>query len=146
MKVLQKYLIAFVSLTFVLSFSVSGQTQVPIKDGSLGAKQWGSCIKVTWISESENGINHYEVYRSTVKDGSFTDCVKDNIAPQGDNHSYSIDDNCELFKTESSMYYYKIKGVYSDDSGIFSDAVGTVYSSTSSTAKRTWGSIKAMFR
>ncbi len=150
MKAGQKYFFATTFLLIVLCTTVlaqgSGLNAAPIKD--LGAKQNGNSIRVTWTSGSESGIKYYEVYRSTENASPFNICVRANIPLLGDNQLYTIDDNCDLYKTEGSFYYYKVRAVYSSDGsdGAFSDAVGTSYSSASSAAKRTWGSIKAMFR
>jgi hypothetical protein len=112
---------------------------------NLGAAQSGNSIRITWQSESENGVDYYQVFRSSSKDGPFT-CIRSNVSRLGSYQMYVLDDNCDLFKTSGRILFYKVRVVLVDGSFKESVAVSTYYSSTSSTAKRTWGSIKAMFR
>jgi hypothetical protein len=143
MKVASRYiLIAFVAFGFAITIA---QTNTSVKN--LGAVQIGNFIRVTWKSSLENGVDHYEVYRSTEASGTFADCIQDNIRCKGDNQSYSLDDTRDLFKTTGKVFFYKIKVVGAG--GIIlseTSPVVTSFNSTSSAAKRTWGSIKAMFR
>lgn len=138
--------VIFIIIICVVASSICFAQKTPIKEGTLGAKQWGNVIRVSWISESEDGVSNFEVYRSTSKESSIGVCIKNKITPRGSGSMYTIEDNCDLLKTEASIYYYKIKTIYADGSAIFSDAISTVYYGASSTPKRTWGSIKAMFR
>ena len=96
-------------------------------------------ILISWTIGSENGINYYEIYRSTDVNGTFSH-IGD--APKGT--LYFID-KTDLFKTASSFFCYKVIAIGSSDSRT-SNIVGISYSGISSAAKRTWGSIKAMFR
>jgi len=143
MKASVKHLLIFtiilISLTTTVIAQSSGLSSAPINN--LGAVQSGNIIKVSWTSESESGIKHYEVWR----DG---ECVRDDISPLGDYQSYSIDDNKELFKTTGNILHYKVRAIYTEDHTSFLDSPSIIvsYSSMSSVAKRTWGSIKAMFR
>ena len=115
----------------------NGLSSAPIK--GLGASQSGNVIVVTWTSESEAGIKHYELWRDGVP-------VRDDIPPLGSYQVYSVNDNKELYKTAGNIFYYKVRAVYSDASSLESATIPVSYSSSSSAAKRTWGSIKAMFR
>ena len=54
-------------------------------------------------------------------------------------------DKTDLFKTEDKLFCYKVKAVGTGFSQT-SSSRSVIYSNTSSAAKRTWGSIKAMFR
>jgi hypothetical protein len=136
-------------LVILLAFQttvVLAQSIIP--NIAVGARQDGNCIKISWTSGLEVGIDHYEVYRSTEQTGSFADCIQDNVRCKGNGQGYEVADTRDLFKTVGKNFYYQVKAV--DASGIVVAAtnhpVFTNYNSTSSTAKRTWGSIKAMFR
>jgi hypothetical protein len=131
--------IIFVVLATTVIAQSNGLNSAPIKN--LGAGQSGNIIKITWTSESETGIKHYEIWRDN-------ECVRDNLSALGSNQFYSIDDNKELYKTTGNIFRYKVRAIYSEDHSSFLDSPSIVvsYNSISSTAKRTWGSIKAMFR
>jgi hypothetical protein len=147
MKSGQIYFFTSALLFFVFVGSMLAQTNdvnsAPIKD--LRAAPSVGIIKISWKSESESGVDHYELHRSNSNSGTFN-CIRDNISRLGDYQTYNIDDNCDLFKTEGTLFQYKVRVVMSDGSFKDSNIISTYYSSTSSTAKRTWGSIKAMFR
>jgi len=148
MKHWRQYFAAFFLLSIFLIDVASGKNNgtaaAPIKN--LGALQNGGSIKVSWWSTSEDGVSYYEVVRSSDLLGPYLPLPNIKIAPLGDNQFYSIDDNCELFKSQGKFFYYKVRVVLADGSARESDPVSTYYNSTSSAAKRTWGSIKAMFR
>jgi fibronectin type 3 domain-containing protein len=116
---------------------VSAQTSSP-KITGVSAQNDGT-IMISWRFDLDNNIDHYEIYRSTDVNGTFGH-IGD--APKGT--LYFID-KTDLFKTSSKYFCYKVAAVGLGDSRI-SDIVGVLYNSTSSAAKRTWGSIKAMFR
>jgi hypothetical protein len=147
MKSEYKYFCIWIVLLLIFGGIVFAQNGVinsaPVKN--LGAAQSGNSIKISWQSESEYGVRHYQIYRSSDKAGPFT-CVRDNISCLGSYQVYTIDDNTDLFKTHGRFFFYKVRAILIDGSFKESVAVSTYYSSTSSTAKRTWGSIKAMFR
>jgi hypothetical protein len=123
-------LIAFCSL-------VSAQTSAP-KIISVSAQNDGT-ILISWRFDLDNSVDHYEINRSTDVNGTFGH-IGD--APKGT--LYFID-KTDLFKTTSKYFCYKVTAVGLGDSRT-SDIMGVLYNSTSSAAKRTWGSIKAMFR
>lgn len=105
------------------------------------AESNGDNIVLTWQSGSEQNVKEYEVLRGPDKDHL---AVIATIKAKGDNTTYSyIDQNA--YKTNDSFYSYGLVVVDSD--GIRSS---TMYSfithSGVSSVKRTWGSIKALFR
>jgi hypothetical protein len=147
MKLGQSYFFVITLLLFVFIGKVSAQSgnvnNAPVKD--LSASPSVGSIKVSWKSESEGGVAHFELHRRSGSSGAFN-CIRDNISPLGDYQIYSIDDNCDLYKTEGTVFQYVVRVMMSDGSSRDSEVISTSYNSTSSTAKRTWGSIKAMFR
>jgi hypothetical protein len=136
MKAGQKY--SLLIILFGIFYSVtSAQTSAPQITGV--SMQSDGTVLINWTIGSENGVSYYEIYRSTDVNGTFS---RIGDAPKGT--LYFID-KTDLFKTESKYFCYKVTAVGPGDSRT-SNIVGILYNSTSSAAKRTWGSIKAMFR
>jgi hypothetical protein len=97
-------------------------------------------MKISWSIGSEDGIDYYAIFRSTGSTGQFSHIgdVQKGI--------FSFADNYDLFKTMGKYFRYQIRAYHAETLVGQSAVVGASYNSTSSTAKRTWGSIKAMFR
>jgi hypothetical protein len=136
MKTGQKYLHLLI-LTVLVSTLLTAQTSTPQITGV--STQSDGTVLINWVIGSENGINYYEIYRGTDLNGTFS---RIGNAPKGT--FYFIDKN-DLFKTDSRYFCYKVTAVGSSSSQT-SNVLGVLYNSTSSAPKRTWGSIKAMFR
>jgi hypothetical protein len=131
-----KYFLLIILLV-IFSSLISAQTSAPQITGV--SVQSDGTILINWTIGSENGVGHYEIYRSADVNGTFNH-IGD--APKGT--LYFVDKN-DLFKTASKYFCYKVIAVGSGDSRS-SNIMGVLYNSTSSAGKRTWGSIKAMFR
>lgn len=105
------------------------------------ARSNGDSIILEWKSTQESNLDSYMVERKSVN-GNFVQIST--VAPKGSNSYYSFEDK-NAYKTSSSIYVYRLrivdKGSYENH---YSNEV-TVYHSVSS-VKKTWGSIKAMFR
>jgi len=100
----------------------------------------GNRAILQWSSVSEAGVLLYRVQRSF--DGTnFHDVA--NIDPRGDRQDYRYVDD-DLFKGQMRTYYYRLEIVMSDGERFYSPVVEVVFDS--SNIKRTWGSIKALFR
>ena len=97
-------------------------------------------MRISWSIGSEDGIDHYEIFRSTGTTGQFS---RIGDVPHG---TFSFNDNYDLFKITGKYFRYQIKALRAETLISQSAIVGASYNSTSSAAKRTWGSIKAMFR
>jgi hypothetical protein len=102
----------------------------------------GNAIVVSWSMADESDVQYYEVMRKAGQDGDFS-VISPQIRKKGNNSTYEFRD-LSVFKTEDGLYYYKIRSV----TGQYPVPETAVASApfVSSTAKRTWGSIKAMFR
>ena len=135
MRVVLKYFIS----TILLLFSVYGIVGAQI--GNLSATPSGSAIKINWSIETQSKINHFEIYRSLSQVGPFVR-IGDYL-PHPGNPDYEYVDQ-ELFKSGDRIFCYKVRVIYTDNT--YQDSNPVVTSYTSSAAKRTWGSIKAMFR
>jgi len=113
----------------------------PIKEGSLSGTSNGSSILLRWMSEDESGVVRVEILRAAGANGLFFTVHE--TAPKGNSQAYEyLDDSA--FRVTGSVYRYQIKAVYRDGSSVASAPI-TVRHNVSS-VRRTWGSIKAMFR
>jgi len=65
------------------------------------------------------------------------------IVAKGDNSSYTYTDE-NAFKIEDGVYKYQLK--FKDSDGTFSFSSEQAVTHLTSVEKRTWGSIKALFR
>lgn len=98
-------------------------------------------IRVEWTINSEEGIDHYVIERSTGGSGDYSKVAD---VARG---TFFLEDGKDLFKAAGQFFSYRIVAV--DAYGYVqgqSNVLGTTYSGVASAAKRTWGSIKAMFR
>ncbi len=102
----------------------------------------GDNIILTWQTAEEDGTMEFVIQRRTLN-GSFFDI--DRVKAKGDNSFYSYTDE-DVFSKENGIYIYRLKIVNYNPNipPTFSDEV-TVSHNVSS-VKRTWGSIKALFR
>lgn len=110
--------------------------------GNLSASSVGSDIEVSWKSVDESGVQRYEVLRRAGVTGDF---LVIGVVEQlkGNNAAYVFTDN-NVFKTTGNYFQYKIRIINGQNPSPETEIVGV--SHLSSAAKKTWGSIKAMFR
>jgi hypothetical protein len=102
----------------------------------------GNNISLEWKTRGEQNIVSFEIQRKAGYEGDYMSIVQ--IDPKGSNSYYSYVDR-SAYKSSASVYIYRLKineGASAPAS--FSNEI-TVSHSVSS-IKRTWGSIKAMFR
>ena len=127
-----------IAFLFVIVFGVASAQTISLSDPK---SQSDGTILISWTVDSETGIDHYEIYRSTSNVGQFVK-IGDQKCGVGEFRDTG------LFKTTIKYFCYKVIAIATDQSVRSQSAiVGTLYNDgTSSTAKRTWGSIKAMFR
>jgi hypothetical protein len=125
----------------LLMLTVATVLAGPVKEGSLSGVSNGSGILLRWMSEDESGVARVEIQRAAGVNGVFFTIHE--LAPRGNNQAYEyVDDSA--FRVTGSMYRYQIKAVLRDGSAVVSAPI-TVRHDVSS-VRRTWGSIKAMFR
>lgn len=127
-------------LLLAILVMISGLTAGVIKD-KLSAVSNGSDITLTWETLDESGVQKFEVLRRAGTTGDFVSIAS--VNPKGNNSSYQYVDQ-QAFKTTGGIYQYKIRIINGQVPAPESEIV--TVSHLSSTAKRTWGSIKAMFR
>jgi hypothetical protein len=115
-----------------------------IRDGSMQARSDGSNVTIQWGTTDESNIKEFEVVRRDGNVGEFISIAI--ISKKGSNSLYEYIDK-SAFKTTGTIYQYQIKVIYqnSDIEYFPKDGPLTVSHNVSS-VKRTWGSLKAMFR
>ena len=106
------------------------------------ARSEGYNIILSWQTAQENGLMEFIIQRRTI-DGSFFDISR--VKARGDNSFYSYVDE-DVFSKENNLFVYRLKMINYDPNipPVYSEEV-TVSHNVSS-VKRTWGSIKALFR
>jgi hypothetical protein len=114
-----------------------------IRDGSLSANSNGTNITIRWMSDDESGVARFEVERRSGVNGQFISLAPVDV--RGNNSQYEyVDDSAFRVFTEG-IYQYQVKVVFANGSAPVVYGPITVRHDVSS-VRRTWGSIKAMFR
>ncbi len=106
---------------------------------SFTAKSQNGNVILNWQTSSEPNLKHFVVERKSV-DGNFFDIAI--VEPRSDKNYQYVDQSA--FKTLDAVYSYRLRIVDNDGSASYS-GIQSVYHNVSS-VKRTWGSIKALFR
>jgi hypothetical protein len=119
--------------------AIAGQ----ILDGSLSANSNGTNVTIRWVSEDESGVARFELERKSALNGQFISLAS--VAPQGNNSIYEYVDDSAFRMAAEGVYLYQVRVTFSNG------AAPTVYGPITvrhdvSSVRRTWGSIKAMFR
>lgn len=104
------------------------------------ARSDGEDIVLEWQTTQETNLKEFVVQRRTPS-GEFTDLEV--IVPKGDNSFYTYRDE-SAYKTSEAFYIYRLKIVDNDNSVTYSAEISIAHQVSS--VKRTWGSIKALFR
>ena len=112
-----------------------------IKTGSFQASSDGNNVTLRWVTEDESLVAHFEVERRTGTDGAFRSIAS--LDAKGPSAYEFID--YSAFMKVTTVYQYRIKVLFSNgNSPIYTNTL--TVSHTVSGVRRTWGSIKAMFR
>lgn len=136
-----KHLKRFVTFALLLLLGISTVLAIVIK-GKPTAQSNGSDIIVRWETADEAGVQRFEVMRRAGWSGDFLVIgVVDQL--KGNNSQYEYVDK-SAFKSSSGVYQYKIRIINGQNPAPETEVVTVAH--VSSAAKRTWGSIKAMFR
>jgi len=104
------------------------------------AQNDGDNVKLEWKTTTESNLANFVVQRRT-PDSQFIDLAT--INPKGNNSVYTYIDQA-AYKMADLVFVYRLKIVDNDGSLSYSSEVSV--SPNISGVKRTWGSIKAMFR
>lgn len=97
-------------------------------------------VKITWITQSEEGVSYFAVLRST-NDAQYIELAR--LNPKGAGSQYEFTDKNVMFK-DISVFFYKIRAM--DKNGKPLDETSLIVHPSISDIYRTWGAIKAMFR
>jgi len=114
----------------------------PLKEGSLSAESDGIAVVLRWVSLDESHVVGFEIERRAGLNNQFF--LLAGVTPRGSNTSYEYVDDTAFRVGAESIYAYRIKALFEDGSSVFSEEVTVVHAVSS--VRRTWGSIKAMFR
>jgi hypothetical protein len=112
-----------------------------IKENSLTGSSDGNAIVIRWLSEDESGVARFEIERKAGLTGSFFPLSV--ISPKGNNSAYEYLDE-SAFRSAERVYQYRVKVIFTDGTSV--DYGPITVSHQTSDVRRTWGSIKAMFR
>lgn len=127
----------FLSCLLFTTLAFSGS----IREGTMQARSDGSNVTIQWGSTDESSVKEFVIERRSGTAGDFISIAV--IAKQGSNSFYEYVDK-SAFKSTGSIYQYRIKIVSSTGAAEFSNVI--TISHNVSGVKRTWGSLKAMFR
>lgn len=105
----------------------------------------GGYVTITWETDDETGVQKFEIWRAQVAGTGLGDFVNVGgvLRPDVKPSTYEFTDKT-VFKNSASLFAYKVRVIFQN--GTHSDSDVAKVSYMSSAAKRTWGSIKAMFR
>ncbi|MSP65009.1 MAG: hypothetical protein EXR24_01510 [Ignavibacteria bacterium] len=112
-----------------------------ITDGTLSGRSDGTNIIISWKSDNENDLKQFVVERKLFNASSYIDLAI--LKPKGNNTFYQFIDE-SAFKTSSSVYSYRIRIEMQNGSTYYTQSFNVAHHVSS--VKRTWGSLKAMFR
>ena len=132
-----KYIMFFILFCLVSSLTYGDV----VREGTLQARSDGSNITVSWITDTEANVARFEIERRVGTSGEFGYIAT--VNPKGSS-LYEFVDHSTL-KVMGTLYQYRIKIIFSDETAPKYVGPVTVNHSVSG-VKRTWGSIKAMFR
>jgi hypothetical protein len=104
------------------------------------ASSEGDDIRLEWKTKEEYNLQHFKIERKTPQ-SSFVEIAT--IQPKGSNSNYSYLDQ-STYKPADMIFIYRLKIVDTNGQASYSNEV--TVSHNVSGVKRTWGSIKAMFR
>ncbi len=103
-------------------------------------------ILLQWSTSQENGIKDFAIEKASQIDNKFFQIGTVNATGAGSIYQYT--DNSIYKSTSASIFIYRIRADGNDNTVSYSAPVTVTYefSGLSGVARRTWGSIKAMFR
>lgn len=98
----------------------------------------GRVVTIEWYADDETGCRGYIVMRRSGINGSFTTVTQNPIGLDEDKHYVFTDETA--FRTSDNFYQYRIVPVGK------AETYDVSVTHSTSGVRRTWGSIKAMFR
>ena len=104
-------------------------------------------IVLQWSTSQEDGLKDFVVEKASQLDNQFY--AVGTVYPTGAGSIYQYTDRGIYKTTSSTIFRYRVRADGNDGSVSYSNAITVTYTysaNLSGVAKRTWGSIKAMFR
>ncbi|MBI5475209.1 MAG: hypothetical protein HY964_00555 [Ignavibacteriales bacterium] len=134
--------IRYIFLLLLLSAVISSAEI--IKTGSIFATSDGVNVNIHWVSENEQNVLGYEILRSTSPSSGYLSIA--NLDAKGASSYIYIDNTA--FKRITTLYCYRIKVKTNNGDNYFPPLNEPPISvdHNVSGVRRTWGSIKALFR
>jgi hypothetical protein len=115
-----------------------------IRDGSFQAKSQTAGVLVQWMSDNETNVAGFVIERSVQGNAdAFVVIHKESSRGVGTQYTW-LDDTA--FKTTDAFYRYRITPVDASGNQAGPQKYTQLIRSSISSVRRTWGSIKAMFR
>lgn len=131
---MKKFLITFLILLAQISLLYADAELLEFR-----AEPAQNMITLTWKTGQENNVSSFQIERGT-NNKNFIKIGE--VGAKGSNSDYEFQD--ESISRTRSIYYYRLRLINSDGSFQLSDILPVIPNISS--IKRTWGSIKALFR
>jgi hypothetical protein len=128
----------FITL-FILFFSLQTYLIADAEILEFQAEPSSNKITLNWRTGEEKNITSFYIERSS-NNNDFTKVGE--VSPTGSNSRYEFVD--ESISRVRSIYYYRLKVVNNNGTNQLSESLPVIPNVSS--IKRTWGSIKALFR
>lgn len=134
-------IISLVSVFFFMILMYDTAFGDVVRSGSLQARSNGTNVTITWVTDDESSVARFEVERRSGAEGDFGYIATVNT--KGASIYEFVD--YSSYRSTGTLYQYRLKVVYSDGrTATYAGPVSVIH--TVSGVRRTWGSIKAMFR
>ena len=131
-----KMKLSYLFIIFSLTSAVLAGTFLEYFQG----RSEGEDIRLEWKTREEVNLKNFKVERKTPQ-SEFVEIAT--IQPKGNNSYYTYLDQ-SAYKIQNILFTYRLKIVDNDGQVSYSNEVSVSHSISG--VKRTWGSIKAMFR
>ncbi len=128
-----KLIISFLLLSVAVAFAGAELLK-------FNARSQNGNVIISWQTSSETNLKHFVVERKTVN-GSFIELGI--VEPKIDRNYEFVDQSA--YKSADKLYIYRLKIVDNDGTFSYSSEIAVPHN-VSNVTKRTWGSIKALFR
>ena len=131
-----KMKVSYILLVLIFATAIFAGTFLEYFQG----RSEGEDVRLEWKTREEVDLQHFKIERKTPQ-SSFVEIAT--IQPKGSNSYYTYLDQ-SAYKPGDLLFVYRLKIVDSNGQISYSNEVSISHSVSG--VKRTWGSIKAMFR
>ena len=129
---------------FLLLLATNGVLADVIRDGTLRAESQSAGVLVQWTSDNETNVDGYLIERTIAGNpDAFITIQRMGVRGAGVRYTY-LDDTA--FKTTDAFYRYRVTPLDASGNVVGAVKYTQLIRSSVSSVRRTWGSIKAMFR